>query len=305
MKKKTFTIVKEWRAYADDDFVDSEDVEVFDNEGDAIKRAEQLNESETAVWEAGNSLWEYTCFSISVEVFMNGSIFGDDYIEPEDVGFVKPGLPKSGDVRMFYNYEDKKVFAENDADILYAYKETVKDVGEMSFTDFLDDCVLDWESPVYEITDKYRALLAALRYAECDSSMLEDFLSDGTLTIYDDDSVRCIHFGNGSLDFDVDIDSLKITDHSDSIVSHVTTSSRFITAKTLSFIYNDETLYVDITIDTEGNIYEAWMYHADYSVKMSMFAESMSSGETISDFTDVVIGSLRDYAATYYDEYMR
>lgn len=88
-----FSIMKEWRAWKDDTFVDGEYVEHFNTIDEAAEVARHLNATEAELWNAltdENPLYEYTCYSITIS-----SASGDyvDNVSAEDLDLNKLAIP--------------------------------------------------------------------------------------------------------------------------------------------------------------------------------------------------------------------
>lgn len=61
---------------------------------------------------------------------------------------------------------------------------------------------------------------------------------------------------------------------------------------------------VEIALDIDNNIAQAWLYHKDYAVKTGMFAVHLAEGETIEDFINLVETALPEYIDIYFSDYM-
>lgn len=95
-----FTIVKEWRAFETDEFVDGEDIYTFVADKENMMRKDAsakliatcLNKTEAVCWEALPNEWEYTSFSIRID---GGNSYSVDFIEAEDLGLVKENIRRT------------------------------------------------------------------------------------------------------------------------------------------------------------------------------------------------------------------
>lgn len=93
---KTYLVEQEFRAYADDDFIDRVVAKEFTDKAEAIAFATDLNRTVATAWEALPNNWEYTCFIVSEWEYGDfDHIVADEY----DCGFQKPSIT-------YENHED-------------------------------------------------------------------------------------------------------------------------------------------------------------------------------------------------------
>lgn len=67
---------------------------------------------------------------------------------------------------------------------------------------------------------------------------------------------------------------------------------------------HDGNYYIDIVEGPE--MYEAWLYHKDYGVKMLMFGQTKAgrrSFDPLQDFIDMTLAYPQEYIETYIDRY--
>lgn len=88
-------VVKEWRALADDEFVDCETVEEFDSVEDAKQFATVLNKSKAVTWNAGgaDNVYEYVSWTVCV---LNSDSEETEYIEADMLGLDKSHIRIEG-----------------------------------------------------------------------------------------------------------------------------------------------------------------------------------------------------------------
>lgn len=94
-------------------------------------------------------------------------------------------------------------------------------------------------------------------------------------------------------------------------IGEIETSNRFISMKTISLRYENVTFYVDIVMDTDEELYEAYLYADGYSIKESMFGcpirgrmFGQEKFETLDSFTNMVVVNLPDHIPSYIEQYM-
>ena len=94
-------------------------------------------------------------------------------------------------------------------------------------------------------------------------------------------------------------------------ITCVETDNTRIPMKTLRFWYENQPFCVDILLDTDEDLYEAWLYADGYGIKEYMFGSPVRSHrfgqpetETLESFTRTVMGNLYDYLPDYIEEHV-
>ena len=94
-------------------------------------------------------------------------------------------------------------------------------------------------------------------------------------------------------------------------ITCVETDNTRIPMKTLRFWYENQPFCVDILLDTDEEVYEAWLYADGYGIKEFMFGSPVNSQRfgqpettTLDSFTRTVMGNLYDYLPDYIEEHV-